>query len=475
MIGGLRLCASLFVAALLSACATEEILPVADRSAPVAYRNRGPAPELPRPSTDWWREFSSAELDRLQEAALANNRDLQVAIARVAQAQAQVRLTDSARFPNVEAFARREAQGPDDGVGSVESRDNWRSLNRFQLGLRVNYEADLWGKQGYATESALALAVASVHQREAVALTLTAEVAASYLEYLSLNDRIAIAERAVQNRRNSLGAVTKRMVAGDATSVETALQAVALGTTESALSVLVQRRERGFNRLAVLTGQSPAQLKVEAPGLAAVSVPPINPGLPSELLCRRPDIRRQEAQLAAAQFDVNSLRANLLPSFALNGELGYGSRHLAALGNPASLFFLAAGTLAQTLFDAGRKESQVEGARARYLEMLHQYSGTLLTAFREVEDAIVGTRLTEEQHRALAAALDVSRKSFTANQRSYQVGAVDFLALLELEQRLVATEDAAEAARYDRMRAAIDLFRSLGGGTRTAQGDPCVK
>lgn len=475
MIRELRLAAPFFLATLLSGCASQEILPVADRSAPAAYRNRSAGPELPRPSTDWWREFSSAELDRLQEAALANNRDLQVAIARVAQAQAQYRLTDSTRFPNVEAFARREALGPDDGVGSVESRNDWRSLNRYQLGLRMNYEADLWGKQGYATESALALAVASIHQRESVALTLTSDVAAFYLEYLSLKDRIVIAERAVQSRRNSLQAVTRRMQVGDATSVETALQAVALSTAESAATILSQRRERSFNRLAVLVGVSPAELKVEAAGLSAVSVPPINPGLPSELLCRRPDIRRQEAQLAAAQFDVNSLRANLFPSFALNGEIGYGSRHLAALGSPASLFFLAAGTLAQTLFDGGRKESQLEGARARYLEMLHQYSGTLLTAFREVEDAIVGTRLTEEQYRALTAALDVSRKSFSANQRSYQVGAVDFLALLELEQRLVATEDAAEAARYDRLRAAIDLFRSLGGGTRTAQGDPCVK
>ena len=456
-------------------CATEEPLPAADPAAPSAYRNPVAAPGLPRPRTDWWREFSSTELDRLQEVALANNRDLQVAIARVAQADAQARIADAARYPSVEAFGRREALAPDDGPGSAATRSDWRSLNRYQLGLRANYEADLWGKQGYAAESALALAVASVHQREAAALTLTADVATAYLEVLSLGDRVSISERGLQNRRNALGAVRKRLQQGDATALETAQQRVALATAESAAATLQQRRERAFNRLAVLTGVAPAELKLQARGLAGVAVPAIHPGLPSELLCRRPDIRRLESQLAAAQFDVRSLRANLLPSFSLLGEIGLGSRHLAALSNPASLFFLAAGTLAQTVFDAGRKEGQLELARARHLELLHQYSGTLLTALREVEDSLAGTRLTEEQHRALAEALDSSRASYALNRRSFEIGAVDYPALLDAEQRLVASEDASESALHDRMRAAIDLYRSLGGGTRVADGDPCAK
>src|SRR5262245_20846240 len=133
----------------LCGCASEVVLPNADRSTPTAYRNSGAAPELPRPSTDWWREFSSTELDRLQEAALANNRELKVAIARVAQAQAQLRVTDAARSPNIEAFFRREIEGPADGVGTVVNRADWTSINRYQAGLRVNYEVDLWGRMGY--------------------------------------------------------------------------------------------------------------------------------------------------------------------------------------------------------------------------------------------------------------------------------------------------------------------------------------
>ena len=460
---------------LLGGCATEEKLPEASKAAPQAYRNQASAPELPRPRTDWWREFSSAELDRLEESALANNRDLQVAIARVAQANAQARIADAARYPLVDLVGRRESLAPDGGVGSAATKQEWNSLNRFQLGPRASYEADVWGRQGYAVDSALALAAASVHQREAVALTLTADVASAYLEFLSLSDRVGLAERGLENRRNSTGAVAKRLQRGDATLLESAQQRVALANAESSAAALVQRRERVFNRLAVLVGVSPAELKLDARGLEALAVPPIHPGLPSELLCRRPDIRRIEAQLAAADFDVLALRAGLLPSFSLAGEIGFGSRHLAALSNPASLFFLATGTLVQTLFDAGRKDGQLELARARHLEILHQYSSTLLTALREVEDALVGTRLSEDQYRALDDALAAARGSFVLNRSSYDAGAVDYLGLLEAEQRMVASEDALESARHDRMRAAIDLFRLLGGGTRLAEGDPCAK
>jgi NodT family efflux transporter outer membrane factor (OMF) lipoprotein len=457
-------------------CATEETLPVAEPPVPGAYRNQVPDALLPRPTTEWWREFASAELDRLQEAALANNAELKVAIARVAQAQAQARIAGAALAPSLDAFAKREGLAPTQGAGTAETRSEWRSLNRYQVGLRANYEVDLWGKNEYAAESALALAEASLHHRETVALTLTADVAAAYVEYLSLSERFAIGERNLRSRRSSVAAMDKRVRSGDATAFDAAQQRVATATAESAAAALAQRRERSFNRLAVLTGAPPAQLKLETRSLEEIAIPPINPGLPSELLCRRPDIRRAEAQLAAAQFDVRSLRANLLPSFSLVAEVGYGSRHLAALAaNPVNLVYLAAATLTQSVLDSGRRESQLEAAKARHLELLHQYSGTLLTALREVEDALAGVRLTEEQRRALAEALETSRASFAANRRSFEIGAVDFVALLDAEQKLIAGEDALASALYDRMRAAIDLFRSLGGGTRIAERDPCAQ
>ena len=467
------------LAALQSGCATPDssAIETAELAAPAQYRASFPAtgPELSRPRAEWWRELVSTELDRLQEIALENNKDLQVAIARVAQADASARLAEAGRSPTLEAFGRRENRGPRLGTGTAQSIDDWHTRNTFQLGARVNYEADLWGKFGYAVESALALARASAHQRETVALTLTGDVAVTYLEYLSLLDRISIAERSLENRRNTLGAVIKRQDKGDGTSLETAQQRVAVANAEANLASLAQRRDRAFNRLALLIGLAPSALTLEARGLAGVSIPAAHPGVPAELLCRRPDVRRVEEQIVSAKFDVQSLRANLLPAVSLSGEIGYGSWSLATLTNPASVFLLAAASFAQTLSDAGRKESQIEQARAKHLELVHQYAGTLLTAVREVEDALVGIRLTEEQHRALVEARNASKEAYALSLKYFALGAVDYLTVLDSEQKLMNGEDASESALFDRMRAAVDLFRSLGGGTQVPKGERCPR
>lgn len=467
-------CLPLAIGALLSACATIDHAPAALPATPPAYRNVAQAEEdLPRPRSDWWREFSNPELDRLQDAALANNRDLRAAIARIAQAQAQARIAQGALLPTVDAFGKREASAPLDGPGTATSTKDWHNINNYQAGLRANYEIDVWGRTGFAAESALALAVASVYLRESVAVTLTADLAAAYFEYLSLGDRIAIANRGVQSRRRSLLAIEKRIAGGESAVGEAALQRVALATAESLAATLLQRRERAFNRLALLAGVAPSELRLEPRSLEGVAIPAINAGLPSELLCRRPDIRRVEAQLRSAQFDVRSLRANLLPSFSLTSEIGYGSRALVALTNPASLFYLAAGSFAQTLFDGDRKQAQVEAAQARQLEMLEQYSGVLLTALREVEDALAGTRLTGEQYAAQSESARAAKTLLEINRRSYEIGAADYLALLDAEQKMYLNEDQAGSALYDRVRATIDLYKALGGGTRSADLPGC--
>lgn len=467
------LIAALVLAGILQGgCTTPEPQIAPSRDLPASYRNASALLELPRPSGAWWRELSSRELDRLEEAALANNTDLQVAIARVAQANAQAAVAGAARRPTLDAVARREIQGPADGLGSAATSADWHSENRYQLGLRASYEVDLWGRLGYAAESALAAAKASEYQRQTVALTLTAEVAATYLELLSLDDRIRVTERSLQNRRNSFRAISRRMEKGDATALETAQQQVAVATAEATHASLVQRRERAFNRLAVLTGIAPSALRIEAKTLGSVEIPGVGAGVPAELVCRRPDIRRLEAQITAADLDVKSVRAALLPSLSLNGDLGYGSTTLASLLNPASALVVAAASVSQAVFDGGRREAQLELAKARQLETVHQYSGGLLTAVREVEDALAATRLTQTQHRALVEAVAAARAAYDASLKYYEVGAIDYFVVLDAEQKLVTNEDAAETALHDRVRAAVDLYRALGGGTLPGD-EPC--
>jgi outer membrane protein TolC len=243
---------------------------------------------------------------------------------------------------------------------------------------------------------------------------------------------------------------------------------------EAAAAQFEQRRERAFNRIALLAGMGPADLKLAPAALRRIEAPPVNTGLPSELLCRRPDVRRAEAQLRSADFDVRALRMNLLPSFSLVTETGIGAQHLALLTGPNAFFYLLSATFAQTVFDGGRKKYQLENARAKHLEMLEQYAGALLTAVREVEDALATKRLTAEQYSARLAQVSAARGNYELNRRIYQVGAADRLALLDAEQRLFAAEELSEEALHDRMQAAIDLYKALGGGSRSEGKDPCA-
>jgi NodT family efflux transporter outer membrane factor (OMF) lipoprotein len=406
--------------------------------------------------------------------ALANNRELRVAIARVAQANAQARIAEAPLYPTLDAYLRRELEAPEQGIGLATSRADWRSLNRFQVGVRANYEVDLWGKNGYAADAALARALASVHERDAVALTLTTDLAASYFEVRSLDIRIAQLRRNLDARRRALVAIETRARGGDANAQEIAQFRNAASTAEAALNGLERRRERAFNRVALLAGLPPTELHIALAGAPLGDVPGIAPGLPSELLCRRPDVRRVEAELAAAQFDVRSVRAALLPAFSLSGDTGLGSRHLAALLNPASLFVIAAASLVQSVLDGGRREAQVELARARHMESLERYGAVLLTAIRETEDALVAVRATAAQHRALVEVRDSEHAALRLSERAFAAGAFDLVAVLESEQRAHAAAEAAEAALYDRLLAAIDLSKALGGGQQQEQNDPCA-
>lgn len=458
----------------LAGCVAPVSLPQADRTVPAAYRGVAETgATLSPPQSRWWIEFRSDELDRLEAMALENNRELKSAVARVAQAMAQARVADSARYPTLDGYMAREAVAPEVGIGQADRREDWNWLNRYKVGLRATYEVDLWGRHAAASDSALALALASAYQRETVALTLTAEVAAAYFEVLALEERIAIAERGVQARRRQVEGLGRRLELRDATVADLAQFRVLLGTAESNVALLRQRRERVFNRLAVMVGVAPADLQLAPRGIADVAVPGVNAGLPSELLCQRPDLRRLEAQLRAAEFDVHSVRANLLPSMPLTADVGYGARHLALLGSPASVFFLATGTVLQTLFDAGRKEAQLDVAKAKHLDLLQQYSGAILSALRDVEDALSGARLTGEHRDALAEGLSAARAELAATRRIHEAGAADRLAVIEAELRVLIGEDSLVEARFDSLRGGVDLYRALGGGSLFQPGARC--
>lgn len=292
-----------------SASAANEKQALADARARTPEKDR-----LPPPKQNWWTDFGNDELNDLIETALANNFDLRAAVARIEQAERQARVADAARVPSIDFFAGAQNQGPAAGVGTAPTRQDWSTRNIYQAGLRVNYEIDLWGRLGAATRSALEQARASVFAREVVALTLVAETATAYFEYLSLSERIGIAEKNRALARDVAQAIGKRLRRGDASLIEQQQQEIAIALIDNNLSNLQLQRERALSRLSVYLGKPIGTIKITRASLAGVRLPQVTPGLPSELLCRRPDIRQAEALLAAASADVQAARANLLPS-----------------------------------------------------------------------------------------------------------------------------------------------------------------
>jgi len=409
----------------------------------------------------------------LVETALANNYDLRVAVARIEQAERQALIANSARYPEINFFVTRGTEGPAGGLGTATSRDTYQHKNEYSFGFRASYEVDLWGKIGYQADAALAQARASVFNRQAVALTLASEVTTAYLQILSLNERLDISEKNIEIANQVADALYKRVERGDSTVIDLQRQQVTIALLQNVQANLRLQRERLVNRLGVLLGRPPSTIKIQGNTLQGIKVPRVTPGLPSELLCRRPDIRRAEAQLASASADVNSARANLLPSVTLTGSFGQGSQQLSDLLKPQSLLYNAAANLIQNIFDAGKRENQLASARARNRELLETYANTVLAALRDVEDALAGIRLSGMQQEALAEVLSRNNRLLDSSKTIFDRGALEYIALLDTQRDVFQAQDSEANARFEQARAAVDLFKALGGGL-APENDPCV-
>ena len=429
--------------------------------------------QLPRPKELWWRDFEVEELNQIVEAGITNNFDLRVAVARVAQTRAQAGIVKSAEYPTIDAVGGYSIQAPYPAIGSAPNTAAWSSQGTWQAGALVNYEVNLWGKKGFDTQSAYSQALASEFNRDAVALTLTGDIVTAYFQVVSLNERIRVGQRnvdAIQELTRGLG---RRVQLGDATEIDFFQQTILLNNTRAAVVGLPQQRERAFNRLATLVGRTPSTMTVKGQSVDKVKVPVVEPGLPSDLLCRRPDIRRAEAQLESAKLDLYAARANLLPSFMLTSGAGFGSFLLSTLTMPQSLYYNLTSNLMQNIFDGGKRESQIQLASAKNVEMLESYANTVLSSLREVEDSLSGIQLTARAYSDLSTSRDKAQRLTVMSQRVVELGGMDFVQLYEIQRTVFNSEDAAIQARFDQLRASVDLFKAIGGGTKL-QNDPCL-
>lgn len=432
---------------------------------PAHYRAgpRNPAiAEAALPRLDWWRSFRSRELTQIIEEAREANLDIAAAIARIVQADAQARVSGAALLPTVNlggsGTRSRSSQSTGTGVGGASER------GLYSASLSGSYEIDFWGKNRAALRSAEESAVASRFDRDVVTLTTMAAAANAYFQVLAAQDRLAVARRNITSAQRVLDLIRQRLNAGTASELDTSQQESLLATQKAAVPPLELALRQNANALALLTARPPERVTIHGGSLRSVAVPRVTPGLPSELIAQRPDIREAEAALAAASFNVENARAAMLPSITLTGEGGYQSAALRTLMRPESAFFNLAAGLTQPIFDGLRLQGQLDLAKGRQDELLQNYRKSVISGFTDVENALAAIQQNAIRERLQQEAVVASRRAFEISETRLREGTVDLVTVLQTQQTLFQAEDALAQVRLARLQAVISLFQALGGG-----------
>jgi outer membrane protein, multidrug efflux system len=445
------------VALALTGCATVSPTLQPNVAAPAQWNEAGARPSAPL-SAEWWSAFASDELKTLIDAALAGSPDLAIAAERVRQAEAQVQIAGASLFPvlNVGAGSSRRVT---DSEGAPSRRTDTSSVT-----FSASYEVDLWGRNAAGVRAAEGSYRATAFDRDAAQLTLVAGVATSYFEILSLRGRLGIAREnlAIAERVQSLVEVRARN--GAASQLDVERQQAQVLSQRAALLPLEQLEKQTLAALAALIGRVPEGFDIKAPSLAELRIPVVDPGLPAELLVRRPDLAAAEAQVAAANGNVAAARAALLPGIELTGSAGISSAALLSfLSGPQSAISLGL-SLLQPIFDGGRLRGQVAVSESRERELVESYRKAILSAFADVEQALVAVSRSAQREALQAQVQESARNALRLAEIRYREGADDLLTVLEAQRTLFQAQDQLASIRLDRLSGTVALYKALGGG-----------
>ncbi len=421
----------------------------------------------------WWKIFEDAELDRLETQAATANQQLQAAVARFAQARASADVAHSGLFPQISGgfSATRQHDSvnrPLFMTGKAAGEAFTHTYDNFSLPFDLSYEVDLWGRVRRQVESSRAEMQANAADLETIRLAIAAEVAADYFTVRALDAEKLALRAAIAAQRKSLELTRGRRAGGLVSDLDVAQAETALATSEAQLPALVLSRAQFEHALAALTGE-PASRFTLAENPLRHEPPTIPPGVPSELLERRPDIAAAERRMASANANIGVAKAAFFPTIRFNGLAGFQSVDAGTLFDWPSRFWAVGPSLSVPVFEGGRLTANLRGSKAVYLEAVAQYRESVLTAFVEVENNLAAQRLLAEQSAREQSALRSARKQQEIATDQYRGGLTDYLA--------VAIADAVErdhertVARLcgQRFVAAVALIKSLGGGWQRDQ------
>ncbi len=453
------------VALMLAGCS---MIPTYERPAapvPAVYPGAQPASSAPAPaSTLAWQDFfTDARLAKLIDTAIANNRDLRVAVLNIEQARAQFQIERSAQFPVLGVSAGGTRQRPSLlGTGVSES---------YSVGLGVTaWEIDFFGRVASLKESALAQFLATEESRKAAQISLMAAVANGWLTLLADDELLEITRQTLVTRDESLKLTRMRFEAGVASEIDSRLAESLAETARASYAQQQRLRMQDENALALLIGAPVPAEATEggARGLNAIApMPDLPAGLPSDLLGERPDIRAAEQQLMAANADIGAARAAFFPRVSLTSSIGTASNEFSGLFASGSKAWSFAPQITLPIFDAGRNQAGLDLARAGRGVAVAQYEKSIQTAFREVADALAGRATLGEQLRALRAQSEAEAVRFRLSDLRYRNGIASALDLLDAQRSLYGTQQAAVQVRLLELQNQVLLYKALGGGWST--------
>lgn len=417
---------------------------------------------------DWWSSFQDPELNSLIERAAAQNLDFKLALDRVEEARAVRGVARSGYFPSIDASASatRNRQRVIAPVAPSSAKIVPVEFNNFEGGLGASWELDVFGGIRRGVQAASADVAAAEENRRDVRVILFGDVGRVYAQLRGLQRRLEIANKNIKTQQDTLDLTRTRAKAGLATELDVSRAAAQLESTRAAVPTLLGGIDISIHRLSVLLGEEPGALRSELENASPIPAagPDVEVGLPSDLLERRPDIRRSEAQLVAATARIGEAKADLFPRFVLTGAAGRQASQLHDITLGAGNFFSVGPGISLPLFTGGRIRSNIAVQDARQRAALINYRSSVLNALEEVQNALVNYAQEQERRDRLNEAAQQSQLAVDLATEQYKAGLTDFLSVLDAQRELYAEEDQAVQSQTSVTTNVIALYRALGGG-----------
>jgi multidrug efflux system outer membrane protein len=420
---------------------------------------------------NWYSIFHDQELNKLEAQAQANNQNLRAAVARVTEARAVARESEADFYPEIDftADGSRSSTSPNNGAQLAQTKAQGAPSDRFTYNsatvvpFDLSYEVDIWGQVRRAFEASGDLAQASLADMENVLLMLRSDVATNYFALRSLDSEIAVQRKTIAAYQDNLKLTNSRFTGGISTELDVEQAKATLAAAQSQLGAFQQNRAQFEHAIAVLVGQPPASFAVPFNPLD-LTPPSIPPGLPSDLLERRPDVAAAERRVAAQNAEIGVAIAAYFPVVRLTGQTGFDSGDLAMLFNWESRIWSIGPSIQFPIFEGGRIDANIKQNRAAYEENVANYRQSVLVAFQDVEDSLSSIRYLRSQYDYENTAYQSYQRALDLTNARYTSGLVSYFDVIQAQNLALSAQQLTVQLAGNRMAATVHLIKALGGG-----------